>query len=264
MRTPLAALAFLFLVSGCASVQPSSLYYDQDDIGRYYKTQEGTQLRVDPDGTVRMVWDGEDPLRPPRIVGRVSKATEGDSWDWDMAQYQVVKPTGACTNMFTHEPGISCGNLAWEIPSVIIAAPFYVLKKGLELRLGLLQGRERLRVIQDYETCRIQRCNEEEKRAIESRLRTANLLDAFVYTPGRHSGSGYRSAQGHQGLGLTQRGLLGPGTKNAYGPGIHSDATGRPFTLQPDFGGPALGPITPNAYGPGIHMDGTGRPVRPR
>lgn len=27
-------------------------------------------------------------------------------------------------------------------------------------------------------------------------------------------------------------------------------------------GAPLLGPITPNAYGPGIHMDATGRPVR--
>ncbi len=58
--------------------------------------------------------------------------------------------------------------------------------------------------------------------------------------------------------------LLGSTNENAYGPGIHSDATGRPFTWQPDFGGPALGPIKPNAYGPGIGMDATGRPVRPR
>jgi|CXWL01.1.fsa_nt_gi hypothetical protein len=59
------------------------------------------------------------------------------------------------------------------------------------------------------------------------------------------------------------RALLGPITPNAYGPGLNSDATGRPFLWQPDFGGPAMGPITPNAYGPGIGMDGTGRPVRP-
>jgi hypothetical protein len=57
--------------------------------------------------------------------------------------------------------------------------------------------------------------------------------------------------------------ILEPVTPNAYGPGINSDATGRPFTWKPDFGGPALGPVTPNAYGPGIGMDSTGRPVRP-
>ena len=59
------------------------------------------------------------------------------------------------------------------------------------------------------------------------------------------------------------RTLLGPITPNAYGPGLNSDATGRPFMWKPDFGGPAMGPITPNAYGPGIGMDATGRPVRP-
>lgn len=63
--------------------------------------------------------------------------------------------------------------------------------------------------------------------------------------------------------GLIGTGFLGPATLNAYGPGINSDATGRPFYWRPDFGGPALGPITPNAYGPGVGMDGTGRAVRP-
>ena len=63
--------------------------------------------------------------------------------------------------------------------------------------------------------------------------------------------------------GLLGRGLLGPSTPNAFGPGINSDATGRPFVWRPDFGGPALGPIQPDAYGPGVGMDATGRPVRP-
>ncbi|MDT3778183.1 hypothetical protein PJI16_11510 [Nitrospira sp. MA-1] len=61
---------------------------------------------------------------------------------------------------------------------------------------------------------------------------------------------------------------LGPIAPNAYGPGINSDATGRPFTYQPDFGGsgypdPTL-KVKPNAYGPGVGMDQYGRPVRPR
>ncbi|HBP86129.1 MAG TPA: hypothetical protein DD706_00355 [Nitrospiraceae bacterium] len=61
--------------------------------------------------------------------------------------------------------------------------------------------------------------------------------------------------------------FLGPITPNAYGPGINSDATGRPFTYQPDFGasgfpGPTL-KVKPNAYGPGVGMDQYGRPVRP-
>lgn len=62
--------------------------------------------------------------------------------------------------------------------------------------------------------------------------------------------------------------FLGPITPNAYGPGINSDATGRPFTHKPDFGGsgypdPTL-KVKPNAYGPGVGMDQYGRPVRPR
>jgi hypothetical protein len=63
--------------------------------------------------------------------------------------------------------------------------------------------------------------------------------------------------------GFLGRGFLGPYSPNTYGPGINSDATGRPFIWQPDFGGPALGPIRPNVYGPGIGSDATGRPVRP-
>jgi len=61
--------------------------------------------------------------------------------------------------------------------------------------------------------------------------------------------------------------LFTPITPNAYGPGLNSDATGRPFvwTLQgshsavPD---PTLR-VKPNAYGPGVGMDQYGRPVRP-
>jgi hypothetical protein len=63
------------------------------------------------------------------------------------------------------------------------------------------------------------------------------------------------------------RALLGPITPNAYGPGLNSDATGRPFIWKPQFGGsgypdPTLR-VQPNAYGPGIGMDQYGRPVRP-
>lgn len=72
-----------------------------------------------------------------------------------------------------------------------------------------------------------------------------------------------RNQYGGSGFGGLAGGFLSPYTPNAYGPGMNSDATGRPFIWQPDFGGPVLGPITPNAYGPGIGMDATGRPVRP-
>ena len=67
--------------------------------------------------------------------------------------------------------------------------------------------------------------------------------------------------------GLLRHGLLSPYKPNAYGPGINSDATGRPFTWQPQGPGPqSFDPflkVKPDAYGPGIGMDQYGRPVQP-
>ena len=55
-----------------------------------------------------------------------------------------------------------------------------------------------------------------------------------------------------------------PFKKDAYGPGINSDATGRPFEWQTEDGrtDPLLD-VKPNAYGPGIGADQYGRPVKP-
>lgn len=66
-------------------------------------------------------------------------------------------------------------------------------------------------------------------------------------------------------LGASAQTFLGPYHPNAYGPGINSDATGRPFVWQPQSGFGSAGPVgnvVPNAYGPGIGMDQYGRPVR--
>jgi hypothetical protein len=61
--------------------------------------------------------------------------------------------------------------------------------------------------------------------------------------------------------------FLGPYTPNAYGPGLNSDATGRPFIWMPQVPGPKFFDpfldVKPNAYGPGIGSDQYGRPVRP-
>jgi hypothetical protein len=60
--------------------------------------------------------------------------------------------------------------------------------------------------------------------------------------------------------------FLQPYQANAFGPGINSDATGRPFVWRPSPGyGPAnpLSNVTPNVYGPGTGMDEYGRPVQP-
>ncbi len=63
-------------------------------------------------------------------------------------------------------------------------------------------------------------------------------------------------------LNSSSPGLLGPGRANAYGPGIHSDATGRPFMWRTEDGQSVIGGVKPNAYGPGVGMDQFGRPVR--
>ncbi len=62
--------------------------------------------------------------------------------------------------------------------------------------------------------------------------------------------------------------LLQPFQKDAYGPGVHSDATGRPFSWAPQ-GSSSLNPPDPtiqpniNAYGLGHSADQYGRPVQP-
>jgi hypothetical protein len=65
---------------------------------------------------------------------------------------------------------------------------------------------------------------------------------------------------------IQQPTLLGPYKSDAYGPGIHSDGTGRPFTWQPKTSkgtrifDPTLN-VRPDVYGPGTGMDQYGRPV---
>lgn len=62
-------------------------------------------------------------------------------------------------------------------------------------------------------------------------------------------------------LGVASEGLLGPGRPHAYGPGIHSDATGRPFAWRTNDGQMVFGKVKENAYGLGVGMDQFGRPV---
>lgn len=70
------------------------------------------------------------------------------------------------------------------------------------------------------------------------------------------------------GFGVSSDGMLPPARKNAYGPGVDSDAAGRPFHWAPvdraagvqRQADPALD-VKPDAYGPGTGMDQYGRPV---
>lgn len=53
--------------------------------------------------------------------------------------------------------------------------------------------------------------------------------------------------------------------QNAYGPGVHMDATGRAYTHQ-DRDGNQVNPqhVRPNGYGPGRDMDEYGRALQRR
>jgi hypothetical protein len=50
--------------------------------------------------------------------------------------------------------------------------------------------------------------------------------------------------------------------RNAYGPGVHMDASGRAYRDTPSDAW-VFEPVRPNAYGPGIGGDTLGRPVVP-
>jgi len=72
-------------------------------------------------------------------------------------------------------------------------------------------------------------------------------------------------------FGVTGDGLLPPAKKDAYGPGIDSDATGRPFYWSPkndpqgkrSYPDPTL-KVKPDGYGLGVGRDQYGRPMQRR
>ena len=55
-----------------------------------------------------------------------------------------------------------------------------------------------------------------------------------------------------------------PYKQNAYGPGVHSDATGKPFEWKTQDGQTShSNKVKPDGYGLGVGMDEYGRPVKP-
>ena len=54
-----------------------------------------------------------------------------------------------------------------------------------------------------------------------------------------------------------------PYEDNAYGLGVHSDTTGKPFEWKTQDGQTSRSKIKPDAYGLGVGMDECGRPVKP-
>lgn len=55
-----------------------------------------------------------------------------------------------------------------------------------------------------------------------------------------------------------------PYRPNAYGPGIHSDSTGRPFQWETEDGQISNGRVKTDGYGLGVGRDEYGRPVKPK
>ena len=59
--------------------------------------------------------------------------------------------------------------------------------------------------------------------------------------------------------------FIQPYQHNTYGPGVHSDATGKPFEWKTRNGESteSFNKVKPNGYGHGVGMDIYGRPVKP-
>lgn len=91
--------------------------------------------------------------------------------------------------------------------------------------------------------------------------KTLSLIAIFVLLAG---GSAF--AQDDYGLGRSwanNNGFNRSYNHDTYGPGIHSDSTGRPFQWRTSDGQTTtFERVRPNAYGPGVGMDDYGRPVR--
>lgn len=59
--------------------------------------------------------------------------------------------------------------------------------------------------------------------------------------------------------------ILSPSKQDAYGPGINSDVTGRPYTWETRDGQTVpADQVKPDAYGHGVGQDQFGRPVKPK
>ena len=77
------------------------------------------------------------------------------------------------------------------------------------------------------------------------------------------------SAFGQDGYGFSHSGngnstYIQSYKQNAYGPGVHSDATGKPFQWSTSDGQRvSFEQVKPNGYGLGVGMDTYGRPVKP-
>ncbi len=54
-----------------------------------------------------------------------------------------------------------------------------------------------------------------------------------------------------------------PYKRNAYGHGVNSDATGKPFQWKTNEGQVYRGEVKQNGYGMGVGQDKYGRPVKP-
>ncbi len=95
-------------------------------------------------------------------------------------------------------------------------------------------------------------------------LRTNTIQPRSRVNVNRHNAN--QNGQ-HQGFGNSwnnNNAYMQPYKHNAYGPGVHSDATGRPFEWKTQTGQTShSNKVKPNGYGLGVGMDEYGRPVKP-
>ena len=87
------------------------------------------------------------------------------------------------------------------------------------------------------------------------------LIDPDVASP---SDSNINRIHTPEPMPAPSKGFLPPYKQDAYGPGIWSDGTGRPFQWKTNDGQTVpFGKVKTDAYGPGIGADQYGRPVTP-
>jgi hypothetical protein len=105
------------------------------------------------------------------------------------------------------------------------------------------------------------------RRNIVSILAVLTVLSMASVAGAEHEQEQTRDQDSQSLFGSTLNGqpLLGQQQKDAYGLGVHSDSTGRPFSWQAE-GETQPNPlleVKPNGYGLGVGSDQFGGPVRP-
>jgi hypothetical protein len=92
----------------------------------------------------------------------------------------------------------------------------------------------------------------------------SNEVKPDAYCPNNHFNTNQRNQQQGFGHSWDNKNIyIQPYKHNAYGLGVHSDSTGKPFEWKTQDGQKSQGKIKIDGFGLGVGMDEFGRPVKP-